>query len=104
MVLVESDLDAWLIHQEAGDIVTVASLGSAGAKPDPVLAAFLLAAPQILVALDSDEAGRKASQWWIRTFLKAKLWPVPWGKDPGEAFGRAPRLVMEWIELGLTAA
>ena len=101
IVLVESDLDAWLIYQEAGDIVTVSSLGSAGTKPDPVLAAFLLAAPQILVALDNDKAGREASQKWARTFPKAKLWPVPWGTDPGEAFGSTPRLVMEWIELGL---
>ncbi len=34
IIIVESELDAMLIHQEAGDIVTTIALGSAQARPD----------------------------------------------------------------------
>ena len=36
IIIVESELDAMLIHQEAGDIVTTIALGSAQARPDAV--------------------------------------------------------------------
>ena len=101
IIVCESELDAWLIHQQAADIITVASLGSAGAKPDMNLALHLITAKRILIALDADSAGRNASQWWIKNFAKAKHWPVPWGKDIGEAFGAQPELIRYWIRVGL---
>lgn len=101
VVVVETDLDALLIHQEAGESVTVASMGSAGGKPDARLAAYLLVAPRILVSLDADQAGRRASRWWLDRFPQAKLWPTPWSKDPGDAFGGTPGLVRSWIQAGL---
>ena len=103
VIVCESDLDALLMNQEAGEIVSLASIGSAGAKPDVLLAAYLLVAPKILISLDADRAGKKASQWWLNTFSKANMWPVPWGKDPGDAFGTAPKLVKAWIETGLNS-
>ena len=102
IIICESDLDAWLIYQEVGDGIAVASLGSSGGKPDPVLGIYLLAAPQILISLDNDDAGRKATRWWSKYFPESKSWPVPWGKDPGEAFSSAPNLIREWIKEGLS--
>jgi hypothetical protein len=101
LILVETDLDAWLVNQEAGDLITVGSLGSSGSKPDARLAAYLLVAQKILVSLDADQPGNKATKWWIDTFRKAKHWPVPWSKDPGEAFGIAQRLIRTWVQAGL---
>ena len=43
----------------------------------------------ILVALDfgdGDLAGAKGWPWWQGQFSQARRWPVPAGKDPGEAF------------------
>jgi hypothetical protein len=101
IVIVESDLDAWLINQQAGDIVTAASLGSSGKKPDSEFCAYLITAPKILVALDADPAGKKAARWWTDNFPNACYWPVPWSKDPGDAFGTASGVIKMWIQTGL---
>jgi DNA primase len=100
-VVVESDLDAILLHQEAEDIVSTVSLGSAANKPDKEINDFLKQAETILVALDTDEAGKKSAwNWWMAHFPKAKRWPVPGGKDPGEAYEKGIDL-RKWIRAGL---
>ncbi|NLI32046.1 MAG: hypothetical protein GX422_04575 [Deltaproteobacteria bacterium] len=102
VLVVESDLDAMLIWQEAGDLVTVVSLGSAQARPDQEALRTLQNAKEILVALDMDDAGAKeAWQWWNQRFAQARRWPPIAGKDPGEMFqaGVDPRL---WVQAGLS--
>ena len=101
VIICESDLDAILIDQCAADIISAASLGSAGSRPDTRLAAHLFFAPKILVSLDADLSGKKASKRWLETFPHAKSWPVPWGKDPSDTFGEATKLLRRWIEQGL---
>jgi len=101
VIICETDLDAWLISQQASEIITSVSVGSSGGKPDTLLSIYLFLAPKILISLDSDQAGKNASKWWIDKFPKAKYWPVPWKKDPGEAFGSAPVLLKRWIQTGL---
>jgi len=58
---------------------------------------------RILVALDYDNAGQKAWKWWSHNFKNAKLWPVPDGKDPGEAFEKGIN-IKEWVKAGLPPA
>ncbi|MFC1886602.1 toprim domain-containing protein, partial [Thermodesulfobacteriota bacterium] len=100
--IVESELDALLIHQEAGDLVSSVALGSAQVRPSTDLHKKLLEADTILVALDSDEAGGKqAWQFWLKTYTQAKRWPVPIKKDPGEAF-QAGLNIRAWIIAGLS--
>ena len=68
-IIVESELDALLLSQEAGDLVGVVALGSAQAKPDKKTHEILKRASLILVALDADEAGAKASwSFWPATY------------------------------------
>ena len=102
IVVVESDLDAILLNQEAGDLVSVISIGSAAGRPDTLTHTLLMQAETILLALDADEAGAKASwQFWIPTYgEKVKRWPVPVGKDPGEAWQQGFDLRL-WIQAGL---
>jgi DNA primase len=100
VVIVESELDAMLIHQDAGELVDVAALGNAQARPDTTAVSFL-AGKKILVALDSDQAGAKeAWNWWSRHFPKAKRWIPIRGKDPSESKRNGLNL-KEWIEVGL---
>lgn len=99
-VVVESELDAILLHQEASDICGVVGLGSASTRPDAAATERLQSAVHILVSLDADEAGAKASLWWRATFSQAETWPVPDGKDPGEAFKAGVNL-REWILAGM---
>jgi hypothetical protein len=100
-VIVESDLDAILLYQEARDVVSAISMGSATNKPDSETTTLLNQAEVILVALDTDEAGvRSAWSWWLESFPKAKRWPVSKGKDPGEAYKKGENIRM-WILAGL---
>jgi DNA primase len=57
VVLVEGELDALLLWQEAGDLVGVAALGSASAGLSATAARLLLPARRLLVAYDRDAAG-----------------------------------------------
>uniref|UniRef100_A0A831UCI3 Alpha helicase n=1 Tax=Geobacter metallireducens TaxID=28232 RepID=A0A831UCI3_GEOME len=102
-VVVESELDAILIHHLAGDIVGAVSQGNSTAKPDGAAHARLGEALAILVALDSDDAGAAAAVWWQRHYPQADRWPVPVGKDPGDAF-RAGCDIRQWVAAGLPPA
>jgi len=97
VVVVESELDAVLIWQEARDLAGALALGTATGKPDADAAAYLRAAPRILVALDFDRAGIEAWPWWKEHFPKAEPWPCPDGKDVGDMAGTSG-LVRFWIE------
>ena len=100
-VIVEAELDAMLVSQEASDLCGVMALGSASTRPDKSAAALLARAAHILNALDADGAGAKESwKWWHEHFPEAMRWPVPAGKDPGEAYQQGVDL-REWVIAGL---
>lgn len=99
-VIVESDLDAVLIAQEAGDLVGVVPLGSVHVKPDEKATSILKKAAHIMNALDFDRAGAQAWPWWQQNFPECERWPVPKGKDPGEAWQKGIS-IREWIRQGL---
>jgi len=100
-ILVESELDAILLHQEAGNLVTAIALGSSETKPDKVLCERLNKAGMILVSLDSDEAGAKSSwDFWMDHFPQATRWPVIKGKDPTEAYLNGLNL-RKWVRAGI---
>ena len=103
IVIVESELDGWLVHQEAGDLVGVTAMGSAQAKPDGITHEALQHAEQILVALDTDEAGAKAAWgFWSATYgSKAIRWPCILGKDPSEAYQNGLD-IRSWIRAALS--
>lgn len=105
-IVVESELDGLLLAQEAGDLVNVLALGSASLRPDAEAHARLEAAPFILVSLDHDDAGSKAAwTWWAAHYPpeKVRVWPVPEGKDPTDAW-HAGWDLRAWIEGGLPPA
>ena len=100
VVVVESELDAILVAQEARDLVAAVAMRTARAKPDAEAHTLLLAAPLILVATDADDAGATAWPWWREHYPKAVRWPVPTGKDVGDC-AATPGLIRAWIEAGL---
>jgi hypothetical protein len=102
IAVLESELDGLLVNQEAGDLVGVIALGSVSMRPDQVAHEALKRAPRILVCLDSDGPGAKASHgFWPETYgTKARRWPVPIGKDPSDAW-RKGLDIRVWILAGL---
>lgn len=103
LVVVESELDGMLVSRHTEKIAGVVALGSASAKPGACAFPYLQKTLRILVALDFDQAGIKAWQWWGGQFRNARQWPVPVGKDPGEAFEQGMD-IKEWVFAGLPAA
>ena len=100
-ILVESELDALLLHQEAGDLVNVISLGNAQTRPDQGAAEILNQSRLILVALDFDQAGATESWgWWKGHYPKAHRWPPIHGKDPGEMWAAGVN-IRTWVKAGL---
>ncbi len=102
VAVVESELDALLLQQAAGDLAHVLAMGSASNRPDASVVDVLHAAPAILLCLDFDDAGASAASWWLERFPRAEVWPVPEGKDPNEA-RLAGHDLRAWLEGGLPA-
>ena len=96
LVVVESELDAIMLGTVAGDLAGFVALGSSAAKPDSPAEFYLGKTSHIILALDYDTAGGKALEWWGEHYPRAKVWPPPDGKDPGEAFQTGCNL-REWI-------
>jgi len=102
-VVTEAELDGLMVARHAGSLVGTVGLGSAGIKPDASAYYVLKKAMRILVALDYDQAGKAARAWWLENFDTARFWPVPVGKDPGEAFQKGLD-IKEWVRRGLPPA
>lgn len=100
VVVVESDLDALMIHQETG--AGVVALGSSEVRPDLETFEALRGAGAVFVALDSDQAGGKAAWgWWASNMPASTRLPIPpeLGKDPNEARQNGMS-IREWVDLG----
>lgn len=99
-VIIEAELDGILVWQDAGSLVTVCALGSSSTRPDEKAAGALQSAMVVLDALDYDPAGAKEKKFWTANFPQRRRWPVPVGKDPGEAYAAGVR-IHDWILAGL---
>ena len=100
VVIVESELDAILVAQEARDLVCALAMRTAKAKPDAAAHELLKAAPVVLVATDADAAGETAWPWWREAYNQAVRWPVLAGKDVGD-MAATPGLVRAWVDAGM---
>lgn len=101
-VVVESELDAIAVVASCPLVGSVA-MGSVRVKPDTDAYAVLQGSLQILNALDYDTPGAKAMAWWNEQFDQCDRWPVPQGKDPGDAIKMGIDL-NSWIKAGLPPA
>ena len=100
-VVVESELDALMLHHQVGDLAGAVSVMTSNVrKIESTVLETLSGALAILVSLDADEAGAKGWESWQASFPRTKRWPCPLGKDPGEAFALGANL-RAWIVAGL---
>jgi hypothetical protein len=95
VLIVESELDGLLCRQEAPESLGVVALTSAQIKP-PAGLYEILAGKRLLVALDADEAGDKAAEWWLAQYRNARRLRPAGGKDPGDMH-QAGVNVKEWL-------
>lgn len=100
-VVVESELDALMLHHQTGDLAGAVSVMTSTVRKIEASALDALSrALCVLVALDFDGAGAKGWERWSISLPRAKRWPCPVGKDPGEAFAAGANL-RAWIMAGL---
>lgn len=83
-LVVESELDAILLHQEIPNILHV-GLGSVAIRPSENLV-NLLRRKRLLLSLDDDQAGLDGVRHYQELFAHAEYFPVIRGKDHTEAF------------------
>jgi len=98
-VVVESELDAIAVASNNA-LAGAVAVGTSHGKPDAGTFARLRECLQILVSLDFDRAGISGMKWWKENFERCDYWPVPCGKDPGEAHQSGIDLE-KWIKTGL---
>ena len=103
IIVVESELDAILIHQECGDLITAVAMGSASYKPDNRTHDILLKAKLMLQSFDAgddDPGANKSWSWWKSTYPQWKRWPCVNSKDPTELYLNGIN-IRAWVKAGL---
>ena len=95
--VVESELDAILLHQECENSNCVIALGGSNPNVDLETHNLLLRAKHIYLSLDNDPPGQVAARRLQARYPSAIIRPVPVGKDPGEAFQQGFNL-KQWLE------
>jgi DNA primase len=77
----EGEFDTLLAHQEAEDLVSAVTLGSAVNRLSRRWLADLVTVPLILLAYDVDQAGEKGTARLLSLSQRMHPIRVPWGKD-----------------------
>jgi DNA primase len=96
LVIVESELDAILIVQEAGDICFCLALGGSTKPLDIESEKLVKSAHTLLFCPDFDKSGALAWAKWKRVYPHSERLLTPIGKDPTEAYLSGVNL-KEWI-------
>ncbi len=99
-LLVEAELDAIKVYQEAANICACVATGGASKKPDAETHSKLLKTPLLLFALDDDEAGCKAYKFWRKIYRNLHPWPAPFAKSPADAC-KAGANILNWVRQGI---
>jgi DNA primase len=94
-VIVEAELDAMLVIQEAGDLCAAIVLGGAQKRPDSRMRQWLSERSLLLFALDFDDAGIQEFAYWEQ-YPNLEPWPVPEEKSPGDYFQNGGS-IRDWI-------
>jgi len=102
VIIVESELDAILIQQEASDLVCNIALGGVSKKPDTQLHKWLKQASLILLSLDFDDPGKKRYSFWMKHYPNLRPWPAPLSKSIGDAYCVHKISILKWINNALS--
>lgn len=98
VVLVEGELDALSIVQEAGDLTAAVATGGIGQARRPRWIARLSMAPLVLVSFDAGAEAEPARRWWLDALPNARYWRPFWDDANGLLQANALR---DWIAAGL---
>jgi DNA primase len=98
-MMVEGVLDALAVLQEAGDLIAVVAAGTTSGRLERWIGRLDLAST-VLIALDADQAGDTASDWWLKSLgPQARRWRPFWD-DPAAMLQDGADL-RTWVREGL---
>jgi DNA primase len=100
VILVEGEIDALSVIQQAGDLVSVVATGSTSGGHDATWLMKLINAPHVFVAFDSEEKGEKAARYWLDNLPNASRWRAPMGKDANDML-RQDANIRLWVQAAL---
>lgn len=96
MIVVESELDAYALHDVVNDFAFVVAVGSNNKNPDNFTDHLARAKRFLLICHDNDDGGATMLKKWQSLYPHAKAHPCRVGKDIGEATNQGENL-REWI-------
>ncbi len=97
VVVVEGELDALLVWQEAHSYVDVLTMGGARQMPQDTWLVYLINGQRFYIATDNDDAGTEAAARWLELVgKKGSRHLPPTGKDVTEYWKNGGN-VSEWI-------
>ena len=100
VMVVENDLDAMVVAQEAGDLIQSLAMLSCSYRPDSDSHPMLMKS-KILLSLDDDDSGQKQmAGFWKTNFPNATIHLPMVGKDVGEMAEKNGH-IRQWVEAGL---
>lgn len=85
LIVVESELDAYLIHAILSDLATVIAVGGNIKNPDNVVDRLVKNAKKLLINHDNDSGGKAMLTKWQKLYAHASPCPIPVGKDISDA-------------------
>jgi hypothetical protein len=99
-MVVEGELDALSVTQEAGDLLAVVATGStAGGRLERWIGRLALCST-VLLSFDADAAGDEAAVWWLKALgPRAKRWRPYW--EDANAMLQGGVDLRTWVREGL---
>ncbi len=86
--LVEGEIDALSVIQEAADLVSVVATGGTRGSHALEWVIKLANMPHVFVAFDAEKKGEEAALYWLNALDNATRWHTPIGKDANEMLQR----------------
>jgi len=99
--LVEGELDALSIAQEAGDRVSVVATGTTSGSQNDRWLMRLANVPHVFVAFDAEQQAEASASQWLTHLSNATRWRTPIGKDANEMLVRGLNIRL-WVESALS--
>lgn len=101
LFMVEGEIDALSIAQEAGDLVAVVATGSTKGSQASAWVMRLSNIPQVFVAFDTEPNAEESAAFWTSALTNARRWCTPIGKDANEMLQRGLNIRV-WVESAIS--
>lgn len=107
VMMVEGEIDALSVMQEASDLIAVVATGSTTRGRLVRWETQLVLADYMLQSFDTDGAGEEGAKYWLDIHEKSLRWATMLWKDTNELLKSQPNgicTLRQWVQYGMEAA